>query len=133
VTKLIAYKNTGLACFCQIKFRSGERILISIANVPEISIKVIKLLAGIIPFKTIWEFKAANREGKDPHAKLISMFTDRNSSGELNPAAEQRGNISNGVNHPLDAIIIKLIPCRSCNEAVNVLRQAEKAYYISSL
>lgn len=137
MSKLIAYKNTDKVCFCQIKFRSRERILISIATAPEPSIKVIKLLAGIIPFKTVWEFKAANRGGKDPHAGLISMFTDkkvnpvRTSSGELNPAAEQRGNISNGVNHPLDAIILKLIPCRSCNEAVNVLRQAEKAYHIT--
>ena len=114
MTKLIAYKNTDKVCFCQIKFRSRERILISIANVPEPSIKVIKLLAGIIPFKTIWEFKAANRGEKDPHARLISMFTDKKAPD---------------VNHPLDAIIIKLIPCRSCNEAVNVLRQAEKAYH----
>jgi len=136
-SKLIAYKNTDRVCCCQIKFRSRERILISIANVPGPGIKVIKLLAGIIPYKTIWEFNAANRGGKDPHARLISMFTDsntpevhpvRNSSGALNPAAE----ISNGVNHPLDAIIIKLIPCRSCNEAVSLLRQAEKAYHISS-
>ena len=113
MTKLIAYKNTDKVCFCQIKFRSRERILISIANVPEPGIKVIKLLAGIIPFKTIWAFKAANTGDKDPHAKLISMFTDKK------------------VNHPLDAIIIKLIPCRSCSEAVSVLRQAEKAYLIS--
>lgn len=110
MTKVIAYKNTDKVCFCQIKFRSRERILISIANVPEPSIKVIKLLAGIIPFKTIWEFNTANKGRKDPHAGLISMFTDKK------------------VNHPLDAIIIKLIPCRSCNEAVSVLHQAEKAY-----
>ena len=111
MTKLIAYKNTDKVCFCQIKFRSRERVLISIATVPEHSIKVIKLLAGIIPYKTIWEFNATNRGGKDPHAGMISMFTDKK------------------VDHPLDAIIIKLIPCRSCNEAVSVLRQAEKAYH----
>ena len=117
MTKLIAYKNTDKVCFCQIKFRSRERILISIANVPGPSIKVIKLLAGIIPYKTIWEFNAPNTSGKDPHAGLISMFTDKKSPE---------------VDHPLDAIIIKLIPCRSCNEAVSVLRQAEKAYRFSS-
>lgn len=117
MTKLIAYKNADGVCFCQIKFRSRERILISIATVPEPSIKVMKLLAGIIPFKTVWEFNAPNRAEKDPYAGLISMFTDRKSSE---------------VDHPLDAIIIKLIPCRSCNEAVSVLRQAEKAYHISS-
>lgn len=114
MTKLIAYKNTDKVCFCQIKFRSRERILISIANIPGPSIKVIKLLAGIIPFKTIWEFSAANTPGKDPHAGLISMFTDKK------------------VDHPLDAIIIKLVPCRSCSEAISVLRQAEEAYHFSS-
>ncbi|MBI5675799.1 MAG: hypothetical protein HZC48_08265 [Nitrospirae bacterium] len=117
MTKLIAYKNTDKVCFCQIKFRSRERILISIATAPEPSIKVIKLLAGVIPYKTIWEFNTANKGRKDPHAGMISMFTDKKASE---------------VNHPLDAIILKLIPCRSCNEAVSVLRQAEQAYYFLS-
>jgi hypothetical protein len=112
-SKVIAYKNTDRVCFCQIKFSSRERILISIASVPEHSIKVIKLLAGLIPYRTIWEFKATKAGGKDQHAEMIAMFTDRT-------APEKR--------HPLDAIILKLIPCRSCNEAVHVLHQAEKAY-----
>jgi hypothetical protein len=133
-SKVIAYKNTDRVCFCQIKFSSRERILISIATVPEHSIKVIKLLAGIIPFKTIWEFNATKAGGKDPHAGLIAMFTDQtapedNLSGRaLNPASEQEGAISNRVKHPLDAIILRLITCRSCDEAVRVLQQAEKAY-----
>jgi len=111
--KVIAYKNTDRVCFCQIKFRSRERILISIASVPEYSIKVIKLLAGIIPYKTIWEFNATKAGGKDPHTGLIAMFTDKTTPE---------------VKHPLDAIILKLVPCRSCNEAVRALQQAEKAY-----
>src|SRR5512141_2319516 len=109
-SKVIAYKNTDRVCFGQIRFSSGERILISIATVPEHSIKVIKLLAGIIPFKTIWEFTAANAGGKDTHTRLISMFMN-------NTAPE--------VKHPLDAIILKLITCRSCDEAVRALQQAE--------
>lgn len=111
--KVTAYKNTDKVCFCQIKFKSRERILISIANVPEPSIKVIKLLAGIIPYKTIWEFNAGKSDGKDPYKKMASMFIDKKSSK---------------VEHPLDAIIIKLKPCRSSYEAVTVLKEAEKAY-----
>ena len=110
MTKLIAYKNTDKVCFCQIKFRSRERILISIANIPEPSIKVIKLLAGIIPYRTIWEFNSSAAGEKDVHNKLLSMFTDHTAAK---------------VQHPLDAIIIKLLPCRSCNEAARALMQAE--------
>lgn len=112
-SKVIAYQNTDRVCFCQIKFSSRERILISIASVPEHSIKVIKLLAGLVPYRTIWEFNATKAGGKDPNAGMIAMFTDQT-------APE--------VKHPLDAIILKLVPCRSCNEALHVLQQAEKAY-----
>ena len=110
MSKLIAYKNTDRLCFCQIKFDSREKVLISIANVPQQSIKVIKLLAGIIPYKTIWEFSAGPSDGNDGHNRLLSMFTDQ--------AATK-------VQHPLDAIIIKLLQCRSCDEASRTLLQAE--------
>ena len=107
MSKLIAYKNTDRLCFCQIKFDSREKVLISIASVPQQSIKVIKLLAGIIPYKTIWEFSAGPSGGQD---RLLSMFTDQNETK---------------VQHPLDAIIIKLLQCRSCYEAARTLQQAE--------
>jgi hypothetical protein len=113
MSKVIAYKNNDRVCFCQIKFNSREKILVSVASVPEHSIKVIKLLAGIIPYKTIWEFNATKAGGKDPHARLISIFTDKTEAK---------------VNHPLDAIILKLVTCKSCNEAVSALQLAEKAY-----
>ena len=111
MSKLIAYKNTDRLCFCQIKFDSREKVLISIASVPQQSIKVIKLLAGIIPYKTIWEFSAAGpSDGNDGHDRLLSMFADQ--------AATK-------VQHPLDSIIIKLLQCRSCDEAFRTLLQAE--------
>ena len=110
MSKLIAYKNTDRLCFCQIKFDSREKVLISIASVPQQSIKVIKLLAGIIPYKTIWEFSAGPSEGNDGHDRLLTMFTDHTEAK---------------VKHPLDAIIIKLLQCRSCDEAYRTLRQAE--------
>lgn len=110
MSKVIAYRNTERHCFSQIKFDSRERILISVANTPVHSIKVIKLLAGIIPYKTIWEFSlpegAANAE-----RKLIALFKD--------PSDKK-------VDHPLDAITTRLVSCRSCYEAFLVLQQAEK-------
>lgn len=109
MSKVIAYQNTDRHCFSQIRFDSRERILISVANAPAHSIKVIKLLAGIIPYKTIWEFSLP--EGaRDAQAKLISMFADQS---------------ARKVDHPLDAITTRLVACRSCNEAVRVLQQAE--------
>lgn len=115
MSKLIAYKNTDRLCFCQIQFDSKERVLVSVASVPEQSIKVIKLLAGIIPYKTIWEFNSSAAGEKDVHNKLLSMFTDQTAAK---------------VQHPLDAIIMKLLHCRSCNEAAGILRQAEeKAFH----
>ena len=110
MSKVVAYKNTDRLCFCHIQFDSKERVLVSVASVPEQSIKVIKLLAGIIPYRTIWEFNSSAAGEKDVHNKLLSMFTDH--------AAAK-------VQHPLDAIIIKLLPCRSCNEAARALMQAE--------
>jgi hypothetical protein len=111
MSKVIAYKNTGRHCFSQIRFDSRERILISVANSPVHSIKVIKLLAGIIPHKTIWEFSLPEGE-KDAHGKLISLF------------AHQSGK---KVDHPLDAITTRLLACRSCNEAFSVLQQIERS------
>jgi hypothetical protein len=110
LTRVTAYRNTDRHCFCQIKFQSGERVLVSIAGVPEPGIKVIKLLFRFFP-KTIWEFSAAGE--KEAHDRMIDMFTDQGA-----PRAS----------HPLDAIILKLRSCRSCQEAVRALRQAEERY-----
>ena len=108
MSKVIAYKNTDQHCFSQIRFDSRERILISVANTPVHSIKVIKLLAGIIPYKTIWEFSLPEGE-TDGHGKLISLFAHQSAKK---------------TDHPLDAITIKLLTCRSCNEAAWILQQA---------
>ena len=110
MSKVIAYQNNGRMCFCQIKFASREKVLISVASVPQQSIKVIKLFAGIIPYKTIWTFSVASSDQKTGHEQLTSMFTDQ--------AATK-------VKHPLDAIMLKLLQCRSCDEAYRTLMQAE--------
>lgn len=111
MSKVVAYKNTDRHCFSQIRFDSRERILISVANNPVHSIKIIKLFAGIIPYKTVWEYSLPEGE-KDGHAKLISLFAEK--SGKK-------------VDHPLDAITLKLLACRSCSEAVWVLQQVQKS------
>lgn len=111
MSKVIAYKNTERQCFCQIRFDSRERILVSVASTPEHSIKVFKLVAGIFPLKTIWEYKAAAAVEKDAHKELVTLLLGR---------AEKKAD------HPLDAIIMKLVPCRSCDEAARMLRQAEQ-------
>jgi hypothetical protein len=108
--KVTAYKNNDRLCFCHIQFDNRERVLVSIASKPEHSIKVIKLLAGIIPYKTIWEFRAESAEATDAYKKMVSMFKDKTAKP---------------VGHPLDAIILKLLHCRSCNEAAGVLQRAE--------
>ncbi|MBI5632956.1 MAG: hypothetical protein HZA15_05700 [Nitrospirae bacterium] len=111
MSKIIAYKKDARHCFSQIRFDSREKILISVANNPAHSIKVIKLFAGIIPYKTVWEYSLPEGAKNGP-AKLISLFADR--SGKK-------------VDHPLDAITTKLLTCRSCSEAVRALQQAERS------
>ena len=111
MSKVIAYKNTERHCFCQIKFDSRERILVSVASTPEHSIKVFKLIAGIFPLKTLWEYKAAAAAEKDAHKELVAVL-----SGQAEKKAA----------HPLDAIITKLLPCRSCDEAARMLHHAQQ-------
>ena len=110
MSKVIVYKNTDRHCFSQIRFDSRERILISVANNPLHSIRIIKLFAGIIPYKTVWEFNLPESE-TDGQAKLIALFSDT---------------LDKKVDHPLDAVTLRLLACRSCGEAVWVLQQIGK-------
>jgi hypothetical protein len=110
MTKVTAYRNTDRHCFCQIRFQSGERVLVSVATVPELGVKVMKLFFRVFP-KTIWEFSAPGE--KDAYNKVIEMFTDQGATG---------------ASHPLDAIIQALHRCRSCGEAIRALLQAEERF-----
>lgn len=111
MSKVIAYKNTERHCFCQIRFNSRERVMVSVASVPVHSVKVIKLIAGIFPLKTIWEYTASAANEKAAHKELITLFL---------------GQTGKKADHPLDAIILRLLACRSCTEAALVLRMAEQ-------
>jgi hypothetical protein len=42
--KVVTYANNDRQCLCQIKFESGERVLISIAGPPNAGVKIMKLL-----------------------------------------------------------------------------------------
>lgn len=109
MSKIIGYKNNDRVSICQIKFNSGEKVLVSVAALPVPGIKIMRLLFGIFPLTTIWEFHvpAGNEGGFDT---LIALLADRK-----DPA----------VNHPLDAAIRKLLTCGSCAEALEMLRLAE--------
>ena len=85
--------------------------MISIASVPEYSIKVIKLIFGIFPYKTIWEYSAKATTEKKAHEELINLCL---------------GQTGKKAAHPLNAIIIKLLACKSCTEAGMLLRKAEQ-------
>ena len=109
MSKVISYKNNERVSVCQIRFDSGEKVLVSFANTPYPSFKVMKLLFGAIPIGTIWEF-GLSAEKKDAYGRLVTMF-----AGQENPE----------VTHPLDAAIQKLLSCGSCAEAVMALKEVE--------
>jgi len=96
--KVVTYANNSRQCFCQIKFESGERVLISIAGPPNAGIKIIKMLFGIFPTQTVWECSAAMAGGFDSYVhKLHLMFPE--------------------LKHPLDSIRDRLLACNSISEA----------------
>lgn len=112
MSKVIAYRNTERHCFFQIRFDNREKVLVSVANTPEHSIRVIKMIAGLFPLKTVWEYKATADTEKEAHKEFIAMLL---------------GEEEEKTRHPLDAMVVKLFPCRSCGEAVHILRRAEQA------
>ena len=111
MTKVTAYINTDRHCFCKMRFHNRERVLVSVASTPEHSIKVFKLIAGIFPLRTVWEYRARAVSDKGAHKELIALLL---------------GEDGKKTDHPLDAMLKKLAPCRSCDEAARVLRQAER-------
>ncbi|MGC1135806.1 MAG: hypothetical protein WA941_23480 [Nitrososphaeraceae archaeon] len=110
MSEVITYKNTKYQCFCQIKFDSGERILVSIATLPKPSIKIVKLFFGFIPLQTVWEYNPTMAGGYNAYVEnLMKMFPpDPNESVE-----------------PLDVIRDTLLPCKSIDEARMTLLSCE--------
>lgn len=90
--EIIAKKDTSLQCFARLRLENGDRILISVASS---GVKVYKLKwAGLFPSATLW--------ASDSMAQVAKQFFD-----------EQKP-----LQRPLDAIIEKLIDCRSAAEVV---------------
>lgn len=91
MAKIITYKNEGAkGVFCQLKLESGERILISMTQKDT---KIFKLgLMGLVPVGTVWESSDIE--------EMIRIFA--------NPTKPEQ--------QPLEAIIEKLIECKSIEE-----------------
>lgn len=107
MAKVVTYANNASQCFCQIKFDSGERILISIAGPPSASVKIIKLVLGLIPAETVWECSATMVGSFDSYAhKLQLMFPE--------------------LKHPLDSIRDRMLACKSISEARELLLAIEQ-------
>jgi hypothetical protein len=106
--KVVTYANNSRQCFCQIKFESGERVLISIAGPPNAGVKIMKLLFGIIPTQTVWECSAAMSGGFDSYVhKLHVMFPE--------------------LKHPLDSIRDRLLACKSIHETRDSLSAVQRS------
>ncbi|GAO35921.1 hypothetical protein SCT_1317 [Sulfuricella sp. T08] len=101
--KVITYAKNNKQCFCQIKFESGERILISISGPPNAAVKIFKLgFFGTIPIQTVWEYSAKIAGDFDAYIHgLQLMFPE--------------------IKHPLDDIRDRLLVCTSISEARNYL------------
>jgi len=105
--EVVTYANNSQQCYCQIKFESGERVLISISGPPNAGVKIMKLLFGIIPTQIVWECSATMAGGFDSYVhKLHLMFPE--------------------LKHPLDRIRDRLLTCKSISEARDSLLAVQR-------
>jgi hypothetical protein len=66
MSSVVRERDDGSQCWCQIRFDSGERVLISIAGKPSLSVTVFRLaFVGLIPIK---------RYGNLTRLKLAAMM-----------------------------------------------------------
>lgn len=104
---IVTYANNSRQCFCQIKFESGERVLISISGPPNAGVKIMKLLLGFIPTRTVWECTATMAGDFDSYVhRLHLMFPE--------------------FKHPLDSFRDHLLTCRSISEASDSLLKLQR-------
>jgi hypothetical protein len=111
VSTVVTYRNNERECFCQIKFDTGERVLVSVAATPTPSVKVLRLaFGGLVPRQTLWEYNATMAGGYNAYVEsMMKMFR---ASGGTSV-------------HPLDAIRDTLLPCTSIDEARRTLLRCE--------
>lgn len=111
MTSVVTYANNERQSFCQLKFDTGERVLVSIAGLPKPSIKIMRLaFGGLVPFKTIWEYNAAMADSPSSYVRnIMTMFPP-----------DQHGSIE-----PLDVIRDTLLRCSSLDEVNRVLQERQ--------
>jgi hypothetical protein len=110
MSKVVTYKDDPSGCFCQIKFDSGERILISMVGPPIPNIKIFKLLLGNIPIRTLWSLSSHEVGGVHAYVNLLMKIFAEN---EQEP-----------IPRPLEAITDKLIAFGSIKEAIEAIQKA---------
>ena len=104
-------RDDGSQCWCHIRFDSGERVLVSIAGKPTLSVTVFRLaFAGLIPIKKIWELNEAKAGG---HDAVVHQFIRMFSPDE------------NDFRRPLQAIRDTLLSCTSIHAAYKTLCERE--------
>jgi hypothetical protein len=111
LSSVVRELDDGHQCWCQIRFDSGERVLISISGKPTPSIKVLRLaLGGLIPIKTIWELTPVKAGGADRFGDYFfkMFFPDENE-----------------ISRPLEAIRDVLLKCSSIKDAQRMLLTLE--------
>ena len=108
---VVRERDDGNQCWCQIRFDSGERVLISIAGKPTVSVTVFRLLfGGLIPSKKVWELTSDQAEGHDAvvHEFMRMFMPDQNDW-----------------RRPLEAIRDALLQCSSIEQARTMLSERE--------
>lgn len=113
MSRVITYANNNFQCFCQIQLDNGERILISIANIPTPNVKIMKLgFFGLLPIQTIWKYNPTIAGSYDAYVlKMMKMFQD--------PLAVELKN-------PLDILRDRFLSCKSISEVQDSLLKTER-------
>ncbi|MDA8126757.1 MAG: hypothetical protein M0009_16425 [Deltaproteobacteria bacterium] len=108
VGAVVNYANNRYQRFCQIKLDNSERVLVSARIVLQPGITVVKLCCfGLLPSGTIWEYNPAMAGGYSAFIKKVTtMF-------QTPPGEEPK--------HPFDALVDRILPCRSISEVKALL------------
>lgn len=111
MSSVLTYRNNQNGTFCQIRFDSGERALISIAGKPTPVGAIYRLIFfGILPIKVIWKFTSDKAGGVDAFVHAIFEMFPPDPNGSV---------------HPLDVIRDALLQCSSLAEAYTMLAERE--------
>lgn len=113
MSSVVKERDDGVQCWSQIRFDSGERVLISIAGKPSLSVTLFRLaFAGLIPVKKIWELNEAKAGGHDAVVhQFMKIFPDQ----------------TDGFRRPLEDIRDALLKCSSIEEACRMLSERESS------